>query len=44
MQHWLPKSDYVLDLKNHFETYDQGYDQFSSQSVETIYVPLKEAK
>jgi|GEM_PF-2341455 predicted transcriptional regulator YdeE len=40
MQHWIPKSDYVLDSKNHFETYDQ----FSSQSVETIYVPLKEAK
>jgi len=44
LQHWLPKSDYILDSRNHFETFDQRYDPFSSRSVETIYIPLKEAK
>jgi len=44
LEKWLPTSGYVLDARNHFETFDSSYDPFSPRSVEKVYIPLKKVK
>lgn len=39
---WLPKSGFELDDRNHFETFGPAYDPFTEDSVELIWVPIKE--
>lgn len=40
IQNWLPKSGYELDVRNHFETFDDKYDPFSENSVELVWIPV----
>jgi AraC family transcriptional regulator len=42
MMEWLPKSNYRLDDRAHFETFDETYDPFAEDSVELIHVPIIE--
>ena len=39
---WLPNSTYELDLRPHFEVLPAGYDPFSPEAVEEIWIPVKE--
>ncbi len=38
---WLPKSDYQLDDRPHFEILGEKYKQGSEESEEEIWVPIK---
>ncbi len=40
MINWLAKSAYRLDVRAHFETFDDSYDPFSEDSVELIHIPI----
>jgi AraC family transcriptional regulator len=42
MMNWLPKSNYRLDDRAHFETFDQTYDPFAEDSVELVHIPIIE--
>jgi AraC family transcriptional regulator len=39
---WLPKSNYRLDDRAHFETFDETYDPFTDDSVELVHIPIIE--
>lgn len=38
---WLPKSEYQLDLRPHFELLGEKYDNNSPDSEEDIYLPIR---
>lgn len=42
LNNWLPNSAFELDDRNHFETFGPDYDPFSANSVEVIWIPIKE--
>lgn len=37
---WLPESDYVLDIRPHFEVLPEGYDPSDNNATEKVYIPL----
>lgn len=39
---WLPKSEYSLDNREHFEILPEGYSPFNSNALEEIWVPVKD--
>lgn len=41
LQNWLPDSDFTLDSRAHFETFDETYEPFSGTSSEMIWIPIK---
>jgi AraC family transcriptional regulator len=41
---WLPKSDYFLDNRPHFEILGEKYKQGSPDSEEEIWIPVKSKK
>lgn len=38
---WLPKSDYVLDQREHFEVLGAKYKHNSSESEEEVWIPIR---
>jgi AraC family transcriptional regulator len=38
---WLPKSDYVLDQREHFEVLGSKYKNNSSESEEEVWIPIR---
>jgi len=40
--HWLPHSEYELDLRPHFEVLPERYDPFDPNAEEQVWVPIKE--
>jgi len=42
MLSWLPESNYQLDDRSHFETFDETYDPFAEDSVELVHIPIIE--
>ena len=41
---WLPKSDYVLDNRPHFELLGSKYKNADPESEEQIFIPVKEKR
>jgi AraC family transcriptional regulator len=41
---WLPKSIYITDIREHFETLPESYNPLDPQAKEDIWVPIKEKK
>jgi len=39
---WLPKSEYTLDNREHFEVLPEGYNPMDPKATEEIWVPIKE--
>ena len=42
MMNWLPRSNYGLDARAHFETFDESYDPFDESSLELVHIPIIE--
>ncbi|QWX85485.1 GyrI-like domain-containing protein [Cellulophaga sp. HaHaR_3_176] len=40
-QEWLPKSDYVIDNREHFELLGEKYSNTSPDSEEEIWIPIQ---
>ncbi len=38
--HWLPGSNYDLDMREHFELLEPGYDKDRAEAQEEIYIPI----
>lgn len=38
---WLPASGYSVDERPHFEILPEGYDRFSENAEEDIYIPIR---
>lgn len=38
---WIPKSDYVLDQREHFEVLGTKYKHDSSESEEEVWIPIR---
>jgi AraC family transcriptional regulator len=38
---WMPKSEYTLDVREHFEVLPEGYNPMDPQATEEIWVPIK---
>lgn len=41
---WLPKSDFVLDNREHFEILGEKYKRNDPESEEEVWIPVKEKK
>jgi AraC family transcriptional regulator len=40
-QVWLPKSEYIIDQRPHFEVMDPNYQKDSENATEELWVPIK---